>query len=121
MKRFVTNECGCLKRCCCRSKSTWDKRILGKLRRNGILHSEKVAYVLNSNKNDSPFLPLPLFRLTAVDDSKADIGPAADFGVPCPSLSTCATTWRNSSVVALSRRYQLAYATNFRNIPASGS
>jgi hypothetical protein len=78
--------------------------------RNGILHSaERVAQRLEQQQERRPLLPFIFFRVTAAEDSEADCG------VPCPSLSAGATASRNSSVVALSRRYQVAYATDCRD------
>jgi hypothetical protein len=64
------------------SKSTWDKKTLGKLRRSSILFFEKVAQVLKSNTRDDPFFPLTFYRVKADNASAPDFGPAEDLGVP---------------------------------------
>ena len=64
------------------SKSTWEKKTLRRLRRRGILYSERVADVSNNNNRDSPFFPLTFFRVTAVNDSDADFAATQDFKVP---------------------------------------
>jgi hypothetical protein len=78
MKRFVPMGCGCEEMLL--SKSTWDKKILNKLRRGGILHNERVAKV--SNKTDSSFFALTFFRVKAVHASEGRFAAAQDFNLP---------------------------------------
>jgi hypothetical protein len=56
------------------SKSTWDKKTLGKLRRGGVLHSEMAARV-------SDIDALRFYRVKASSDSETGFGPAEDLGV----------------------------------------
>jgi hypothetical protein len=60
------------------SKSTWDKKTLGKLRRGGILHSESVYRVSDI---DGPLSSLRFYRVKASSDSETGFGPAEDLGV----------------------------------------
>ncbi len=58
------------------SKSTWEKKILGKLKRQALLQCETAAHVSNRNNRDNTFSGLTFYY------AKADAGDSRGFSFP---------------------------------------
>ena len=59
------------------SKSTMTKKLLGKLKRQGVLQFERAAHVSNSNNRDNPLFSLAFYYVKEGDDSSDFCFPAA--------------------------------------------
>jgi hypothetical protein len=65
------------------SKSTLEKKFLGKLKRQGLLQCERAAHVSNSNNRGNPFSSLTFYYVKASGDPSGFCFPAAaDIKVP---------------------------------------